>query len=54
MWGYPFNWMGDIPYTNITINTTLDFWNLLTNVSGTVQIADVMDIYASNLCYTYQ
>ncbi|KAJ9144979.1 Tyrosinase [Pleurostoma richardsiae] len=53
MWAYPFNFFGDVPYTNITLNTQLDFWELLTSGQRYVKIADVMDIRNGSFCYDY-
>ncbi|KAK0119414.1 hypothetical protein ONS95_010866 [Cadophora gregata] len=40
MWAYPWNYFGDIPYQNITLNTTLSYGPL----SPTINIGQVMDI----------
>jgi tyrosinase len=53
MWAYPFNFMGDIPYTNITVDTQLEFAQLLPK-EGNITIRDTMDILAKRFCYTYQ
>ena len=53
MWAYPFNFFGDVPYTNITLNTWLDFWELLPSGERYVKIADVMDIRGGSFCYDY-
>jgi tyrosinase len=48
MWAYPFNFMGDKPYTNITLDTTISY-----GVWGTYKIRDVMDTASKKLCYKY-
>lgn len=53
MFGYPFDFQGDIPYANVTLDTQLDFAELLENTQF-IKISEVMDINAANLCYTYQ
>ncbi|PVH73894.1 Di-copper centre-containing protein [Cadophora sp. DSE1049] len=45
MWAYPWNYFGDIPYKNITINTPLSFGPL----GSTVNISQVMDISCAPL-----
>lgn len=52
MFAYPFDFNGDVPYTNITLNTALNYWELLGN-SKTVPIKDVMDIRSGRFCYDY-
>ena len=49
MWAYPYNYWGDIPYNNITLDFKLSYPGLAPNVT----IRDVMDITAGKLCYTY-
>lgn len=49
MWAYPYNYWGDIPYTNITLDFTLAYPGLVSSVT----IRDVMDITTGQLCYTY-
>ncbi|KAF8861250.1 Di-copper centre-containing protein, partial [Acephala macrosclerotiorum] len=49
MFAYPFNFFGDIPYTNITLDYELEYEHFGSNV----RIGDIMDVEASNLCYTY-
>ncbi|KAM0808956.1 putative Tyrosinase copper-binding domain-containing protein [Seiridium cardinale] len=46
---YPFNFFGDIPYNNVTLNFTMDFGPLMQNR----KISEVMDPQAGALCYTY-
>lgn len=53
MFGYPFDFMGDIPYTNITLNTELNFRELF-GTSDTVKIADVMNTRSGRFCYKYE
>ncbi|CAI4211702.1 unnamed protein product [Parascedosporium putredinis] len=56
MWAYPFNFFGDVPYTNITLETLLDFKGLLGSSSADryVKIKDVMDSQGPNLCVFYK
>ncbi|KAB5518049.1 hypothetical protein GE09DRAFT_978746, partial [Coniochaeta sp. 2T2.1] len=49
MWAYPYNYFGDIPYKNVTLNTPLNY----PLMGGTIKIDDVMDIRGGDLCYTY-
>jgi tyrosinase len=49
MFAYPFDFMGDVPYTNITLATELQYLGLFANVN----ISSVMDINTTNLCYEY-
>jgi len=49
MFAYPFNFQGDFPYTNVTLDYQLAFPNFGANV----KIRDVMDTAAPNLCYKY-
>ncbi|ORY55906.1 uncharacterized protein BCR38DRAFT_528749 [Pseudomassariella vexata] len=49
MWAYPYNYNGDIPYKNITLDTLIAF----PHVAETIPIRDVMDIQGGHLCYTY-
>ncbi|KAH6681514.1 hypothetical protein B0J14DRAFT_216635 [Halenospora varia] len=49
MFGYPFNFIGDFPYTNVTLDYKLNYPNFGANVT----IRDVMDTAADNLCYKY-
>lgn len=49
MFAYPFNFFGDIPYTNITLDYSMQYLNF----GDDVVIHDVMDIYADSLCYEY-
>ncbi|KAH8900922.1 Di-copper centre-containing protein [Thozetella sp. PMI_491] len=46
---YPFNWFGDIPYKNVTLNTPLQY----SLIDGVSEIADTMDIQGGDYCYTY-
>lgn len=45
---YPFNFFGDIPYKNVTLNTPLNY----PNFGSSIQIKDVMDTAA--LGYKYE
>lgn len=49
---YPWNFFGDIPYNNITLDHEMDFIELL-GTKRFVKIRDVMDIASPDLCYTY-
>ncbi|KAG4438583.1 hypothetical protein IFR05_005958 [Cadophora sp. M221] len=50
MWAYPYNYFGNIPYTNITLQTPLAFGPL----GSAVNISQVMDISCAPLgAYTY-
>ncbi|TVY82856.1 Tyrosinase ustQ [Lachnellula suecica] len=49
MFAYPFNFFGDIPYTNITLDYPLHY----DNFGDDVKISDIMDTAADNLCYQY-
>lgn len=49
MFAYPFNFFGDVPYTNVTLDYEMEYLHFGDNVL----IRDVMDIHAANLCYTY-
>lgn len=51
MFAYPFNFNGDVPYTNITLNTVLNYQQLLGD--SVVQIKDVMDTRKGRFCYRY-
>lgn len=46
---YPFNFFGDIPYKNITLDYSLSYPNFGSNIT----IRDVMDTEGGLLCYTY-
>jgi tyrosinase len=49
---YPWNFFGDIPYSNVTLDYEMDFMELL-GTKRFVTIGEVMDITAPGLCYTY-
>jgi tyrosinase len=49
MWAYPYNYFGDIPYKNITLQTTLNYGL----IASSVKVADVMDTQGGPFCYTY-
>lgn len=49
---YPFDFFGEIPYKNITLNYNMFFGNLTSGATW-VPIKNVMDISAGPLCYTY-
>ncbi|KAH8900366.1 Di-copper centre-containing protein [Thozetella sp. PMI_491] len=53
MFAYPFDFQGEVAYQNITLDTELDFWELLEDVRY-VKISEVMDIYSAKFCYTYE
>lgn len=46
---YPFNFFGDVAYTNVTLSFTLEYKGLMANRN----ISEVMDITSGALCYTY-
>ncbi|KAI0178378.1 hypothetical protein BJ166DRAFT_49020 [Pestalotiopsis sp. NC0098] len=50
MWAYPYNFFGDIPYENITLDYQLVYGELGTTLS----VSEVMDLEAGALCYTYE
>ena len=49
-WAYPYNYFGDIPYKNVTLETPLHF----EQIGGTLKIADMMDIHGGPFCYEYE
>ncbi|KAH6653182.1 hypothetical protein BKA67DRAFT_647138 [Truncatella angustata] len=49
MFAYPFDFMGAVAYTNITLDTVLEFNGLTDDVA----ISTVMDINCAAFCYTY-
>lgn len=50
MWAYPFNFSGDVPYHNITLDFVLEYPEMGENVT----INQVMDISQAPLgAYTY-
>ena len=49
MYGYPFEFMGPKPYTNVTLDYQLSYPDFAANVT----IRSVMDTAADNLCYKY-
>ncbi|KAK7917253.1 hypothetical protein PG985_010861 [Apiospora marii] len=49
-WAYPYNYFGDIPYKNVTLETPLYFEQL----GGVRKIADTMDIQGGPFCYDYE
>ncbi|KUJ17276.1 Di-copper centre-containing protein [Mollisia scopiformis] len=50
IFAYPFDFFGEIPYTNITLDYELEYEHFGSNV----RIGDIMDVEAPNLCYTYE
>ncbi|KAI0134261.1 hypothetical protein BJ170DRAFT_716707 [Xylariales sp. AK1849] len=46
---YPFNFFGDIPYKNVTLDYQMSFGSLMKSRN----ISEVMDPQAGALCYTY-
>ncbi|TDZ54275.1 N-acetyl-6-hydroxytryptophan oxidase ivoB [Colletotrichum trifolii] len=50
MYGYPFNFFGDVAYENITLQYSLSFPNFGNNML----VADVMDIHGGPFCYEYK
>ncbi|KAK0610707.1 hypothetical protein B0T17DRAFT_621167 [Bombardia bombarda] len=49
MWAYPYNYFGDIPYRNITLEDDLVYPLMANNI----KIKETMDISAGPLCYKY-
>ncbi|KAK8068115.1 hypothetical protein PG996_007227 [Apiospora saccharicola] len=49
-WAYPYNYFGNIPYKNVTLETPLYF----EQVGGVKKIADTMDIQGGPFCYDYE
>ncbi|KAH6648602.1 hypothetical protein BKA67DRAFT_575316 [Truncatella angustata] len=47
-WAYPFNFFGDIPYKNVTLEFVMDFGQ----IGNSTKIKEVMDTQ-QQLCYTY-
>ncbi|KAF4833141.1 N-acetyl-6-hydroxytryptophan oxidase ivoB [Colletotrichum siamense] len=50
MFAYPFNFFGDVPYENITLQYPLSF----PNFGKDMVVSDVMDIRGGPFCYEYQ
>jgi tyrosinase len=50
MWAYPYNFFGDIPYVNITLDYQLVYGEL----GAALNVSEVMDLEAGSLCYTYE
>ncbi|KAI0024292.1 Di-copper centre-containing protein [Xylariomycetidae sp. FL0641] len=48
-WAYPYNYFGDRPYTNITLDFEMDFGQ----IGGKVKVGSVMDIQGGPFCYKY-
>ncbi|KAI0851358.1 hypothetical protein F5Y00DRAFT_267959 [Daldinia vernicosa] len=48
-WAYPYNYYGDKPYTNVTLDFAMD----LGDIGGMVKIREVMDVHDSPLCFAY-
>ncbi|OWP03182.1 hypothetical protein B2J93_7208 [Marssonina coronariae] len=48
-WAYPWNYFGDIPYNNITLDTPLEFGPFAQNIT----VRTVMDISSYSLGYEY-
>ncbi|CAM1501037.1 Fc.00g101990.m01.CDS01 [Cosmosporella sp. VM-42] len=49
---YPYNFFGDKPYQNITLEYQMDFQKLIPGKQY-IKVRDVMDIQGGELCYTY-
>ena len=49
---YPYNFFGDIPYTNVTTSFEMDFFSLVPG-QRYVKVLDVMNIKSGLLCYDY-
>ncbi|KAK1728693.1 hypothetical protein CaCOL14_000109 [Colletotrichum acutatum] len=50
MFAYPFNFFGDVPYENITLQYLLKY----PNFGQDIPISDVMDIHGGPFCYEYR
>ena len=50
MFAFPWNFNGDVPYENITLETVMEYRGL----TGNVKIMDLMDIQSANLCIVYE
>ncbi|KAI8633915.1 hypothetical protein F5Y19DRAFT_489347 [Xylariaceae sp. FL1651] len=48
-WAYPYNYFGDKPYKNITLDFTMNFGL----IGGTVKVGSVMDTQSGLFCYIY-
>jgi tyrosinase len=49
-WAYPFNFFGDIPYTNITT----EFGLVYSQLAKSNKIKDLMNPLQGPLCYRYE
>jgi tyrosinase len=50
---YPFDFLGAREYENITLDTVMDFGELLNDPEEGVRVRDVMDTTGRRLCYNY-
>ncbi|KAF6809458.1 tyrosinase central domain containing protein [Colletotrichum sojae] len=50
MYGYPFNYFGDVAYENITLQYQLSF----PNFGPDIVVSDMMDIHGGPFCYEYK
>lgn len=50
MFAFPWDFFGEVPYENITLETELEYKGLM----GNVKISEVMDIHSDNLCVQYE
>lgn len=50
MFAYPFNFFGDVPYQNITIDQPIEY----PGFGDSLTIRDVMDTTSGKLCYVYE
>lgn len=48
-WAYPYNYFGEKPYTNVTLDFAMNFGD----IGGMVNIGEVMDVQDSPLCLEY-
>ncbi|KAI1662546.1 Di-copper centre-containing protein [Daldinia decipiens] len=48
-WAYPYNYFGEKPYTNVTLDFAMNFGD----IGGMVNIREVMDVQDSPLCFAY-
>ncbi|KAH8657993.1 hypothetical protein BX600DRAFT_468500 [Xylariales sp. PMI_506] len=49
-WAYPYNYFGDIPYQNVTLDFVMHFGE----IDGDREIREVMDTQGGRYCYTYE
>lgn len=55
MWAYPYNYFGDIPYANVTLDFVLAYGVEGASLGANVTIGQVMDISAGTVSnYSYE